>query len=421
MINKLSQKFSKTEWSWIFQDWANSVYSLMITTAIFPIFYKSVTDAAGISSSDSTAYLGYANSVATVLIGLLAPLLGTIADYPKVRKPLFTVGTMLAIVAVFSMMFVSNSDWLSLLLLYAVSAIGFGMANIFYDGSLMDVTSRDRLDQVSSAGFGFGYIGSVVPFLIFMVFQLGGFFDARTTVNIGFMLTAVWWFGFTIPYWMNVEQSSYSEKEGSLLKSTFKSIKTTLGEIKQYKHISLFLIAYFFYIDGVGTIIKMATSVGTDIGLSADQLIIMLLIVQIVAFPCTILYGVLAKKFGTRSMLFVGIATYMIICIIALGLETFNDFLFLAILVGTAQGGIQSLSRSYFGQMIPSQNTNQFFGFYNIFGKFSSVLGTTALGIVAQLTDDSLKGVFALIGQFIIGAILLYFAKPPKNLESVSI
>lgn len=419
MIKNISQKFTKTEWSWIFQDWANSVYSLMITTAIFPIFYKSVTDSAGIASADSTAYLGYANSAATVLIGLLAPFLGTIADYPRVRKPLFTIGTMLGVFAVFSLMFVSGSDWMSLLVLYAVSAIGFAMANIFYDGSLMDVTSRDRLDQVSSAGFGFGYIGSVIPFLIFMVFQLGGFFDARTTVNIGFMLTAVWWFGFTIPYWKNVEQKSYSEKKGNLLRSTFQSIQSTLKEIKKYKHITLFLIAYFFYIDGVGTIIKMATSVGTDIGLSADQLIVMLLIVQIVAFPCTIIYGVLAKKFGTRSMLFFGIATYMVICIIALGLETFNDFLFLAILVGTAQGGIQSLSRSYFGQMIPTQNTNQFFGFYNIFGKFSSVLGTTALGVVAQLTDDSLKGVFALIVQFIIGAILLFFAKPPKTHEAV--
>lgn len=419
MIKNISQKFTKTEWSWIFQDWANSVYSLMITTAIFPIFYKSVTESAGISSADSTAYLGYANSTATVLIGLLAPFLGTIADYPRVRKPLFTIGTMLGVFAVFSLMFVSGSDWMSLLVLYAVSAIGFAMANIFYDGSLMDVTSRDRLDQVSSAGFGFGYIGSVIPFLIFMVFQLGGFFDARTTVNIGFMLTAVWWFGFTIPYWRNVEQKSYSKKEGNLLSSTFQSMQSTLKEIKQYKHITLFLIAYFFYIDGVGTIIKMATSVGTDIGLSADQLIVMLLIVQIVAFPCTIIYGVLAKKLGTRNMLFFGIATYMVICIIALGLETFNDFLFLAILVGTAQGGIQSLSRSYFGQMIPSQNTNQFFGFYNIFGKFSSVLGTTALGIVAQLTDDSLKGVFALIVQFIIGAILLFFAKPSKTHEAV--
>lgn len=419
MIKNISQKFTKTEWSWIFQDWANSVYSLMITTAIFPIFYKSVTDSAGIASADSTAYLGYANSTATVLIGLLAPFLGTIADYPRVRKPLFTIGTMLGVFAVFSLMFVSGSDWMSLLVLYAVSAIGFAMANIFYDGSLMDVTSRDRLDQVSSAGFGFGYIGSVIPFLIFMVFQLGGFFDARTTVNIGFMLTAVWWFGFTIPYWKNVEQKSYSKKERNLLSSTFQSMQSTLKEIKQYKHITLFLIAYFFYIDGVGTIIKMATSVGTDIGLSADQLIVMLLIVQIVAFPCTIIYGVLAKKLGTRNMLFFGIATYMVICIIALGLETYNDFLFLAILVGTAQGGIQSLSRSYFGQMIPSQNTNQFFGFYNIFGKFSSVLGTTALGVVAQLTDDSLKGVFALIVQFIIGAILLYFAKPPKTHEAV--
>ncbi|XJS11750.1 MFS transporter [Aerococcaceae bacterium WGS1372] len=184
--------------------------------------------------------------------------------------------------------------------------------------------------------------------------------------------------------------------------------------MKNYPHIYIFLIAYFFYIDGVGTIIAMATSVGTDLGLSANELIIMLLIVQIVAFPCSIIYGYLAKKFNARTMLFLGVFTYIIICVFGLGLETFGDFMILAILVGTAQGGIQGLSRSYFGQIIPSSKSNQFFGFYNIFGKFSSILGTTILGIVAQATGDSLKGLFALIVQFIIGAILLYLSNPNK-------
>lgn len=415
MLKSLTRKFTKSEWSWIMQDWANSVYSLMITTAVFPIFYKSVTNAAGIVDSDSTAYIGYANSLATILVALVAPFLGSAADYQNVRKPLFTVGTMLGIISVFSMVFVSNEAWISLLALYVVSAVGFGIANIFYDSSLMDVTSNDRLDQVSAAGFGFGYIGSVIPFLIFMIFQFGGFFDARTTVNIGFVLTAIWWFAFTLPYWQNVEQKSYAVKEGSLFHSTIKSLKSTLSEIKKYPHIALFLIGYFFYIDGVGTIIKMATSVGTDLGLTAVELILMLLVVQIVAFPCSIIYGVLAKRFGSRTMLFFGIATYMVICVIGLGLETFNDFMVLAVLVGTAQGGIQALSRSYFGSIIPKGKTNQFFGFYNIFGKFSSVMGTTLLGVVAQLTNDSLKGLFALIIQFMIGAVLLFMAKPPKQ------
>lgn len=415
MFKQLKGQFNKAEWSWMFQDWANSAYSLMITTAIFPIFYKSVADAAGISGADSTAYLGYTNAIATVLTAVLAPFLGTSADYKGYRKPLFTISTLLGIIAVFSMMFIGNGNWLLLLVVYAISSFGFHVANIFYDSSIMDVTTPERLDQVSSTGFGLGYIGSVFPFLIFMVFQLTGIFPANVTVNIGFLLTAAWWFIFTIPYWKNVNQVNYLEKTEGIVQTTVKSLTATVKELKKYPHIYLFLFGYFFYIDGVGTIIAMATSVGTDLGLSANELIIMLLVVQIVAFPCSIMYGYLARRFGTRTMIFVGIATYIVICIFGLSLDSFTDFMILAVLVGTAQGGIQGLSRSYFGQIIPREKSNQFYGFYNIFGKFSSVLGTTILGVVAQITGDSLKGLFALIVQFIIGAILLYMAKPSKS------
>lgn len=415
MFKQLKGQFNKAEWSWMFQDWANSAYSLMITTAIFPIFYKSVADAAGISGADSTAYLGYTNAIATVLTAVLAPFLGTSADYKGYRKPLFTISTLLGIIAVFSMMFIGNGNWLLLLVVYAISSFGFHVANIFYDSSIMDVTTPERLDQVSSTGFGLGYIGSVFPFLIFMVFQLTEIFPANVTVNIGFLLTAAWWFIFTIPYWKNVNQVNYLEKTEGIVQTTVKSLTATVKELKKYPHIYLFLFGYFFYIDGVGTIIAMATSVGTDLGLSANELIIMLLVVQIVAFPCSIMYGYLARRFGTRTMLFVGIATYIVICIFGLSLDSFTDFMILAVLVGTAQGGIQGLSRSYFGQIIPREKSNQFYGFYNIFGKFSSVLGTTILGVVAQITGDSLKGLFALIVQFIIGAILLYMAKPSKS------
>lgn len=415
MFKQLKGQFNKAEWSWMFQDWANSAYSLMITTAIFPIFYKSVADAAGISGADSTAYLGYTNAIATVLTAVFAPFLGTSADYKGYRKPLFTISTLLGIIAVFSMMFIGNGNWLLLLVVYAISSFGFHVANIFYDSSIMDVTTPERLDQVSSTGFGLGYIGSVFPFLIFMVFQLTGIFPANVTVNIGFLLTAAWWFIFTIPYWKNVNQVNYLEKTEGIVQTTVKSLTATVKELKKYPHIYLFLFGYFFYIDGVGTIIAMATSVGTDLGLSANELIIMLLVVQIVAFPCSIMYGYLARRFGTRTMLFGGIATYIVICIFGLSLDSFTDFMILAVLVGTAQGGIQGLSRSYFGQIIPREKSNQFYGFYNIFGKFSSVLGTTILGVVAQITGDSLKGLFALIVQFIIGAILLYMAKPSKS------
>lgn len=415
MFKQLKGYYDKAEWSWIFQDWANSAYSLMITTAIFPIFYKSVAESAGISGADSTAYLGYTNAIATVLTAVLAPFLGTSADYKGFRKPLFTISTLLGILAVFSMIFIGNDNWLLLLIVYAISSFGFHVANIFYDSSLIDVTTTERLDQVSSTGFGFGYIGSVFPFLIFMVFQLTGVLSTSMTVNLGFILTAAWWFFFTIPYWKNVQQENYLERNEGIVSTTLKSLLTTLKELKGYPHIYIFLIGYFFYIDGVGTIIAMATSVGTDLGLSANELIIMLLVVQIVAFPCSIAYGQLAKRFSARAMLFVGIFTYIVICIYGLSIESFTDFMILAILVGTAQGGIQGLSRSYFGQIIPMDKSNQFFGFYNIFGKFSSVLGTTILGVVAQMTGDSLRGLFALIIQFIIGGVLLFIAKPKKT------
>lgn len=419
MINKIKSTYSRDEFSWILQDWANSAYSLMITTAVFPILYKAVANESGMSDANSTAYLGYTNALATIIVALMAPLLGSLADFPGIRKNLFTIATMAGILSVLSMSFTSSS-WHLLLGLYLISAIGFGVANIFYDASLMDVTSKERFDLVSSAGFGFGYIGSVIPFLIFMIFQFGKLLPTDLNIKLAFILTAFWWFVFTIPYWKNVKQTSFQTviidpKQSELIRSSWQSLKITLKEIQKYRLVLLFLVAYFFYIDGVGTIIKMATSVGTDLGLSPTELIIMLLIVQIVAFPCTLLYGFLAKRYSAIKMLFVGILTYVIICLMALHLSTFKDFILLAILVGTAQGGIQSLSRSYFAKLIPDEKTNQFFGFYNIFGKFSSVLGTTTLAIVSQLSGDSLKGLFAIIGQFLLGAGLLWIVQSKRK------
>jgi MFS transporter, UMF1 family len=234
-------------------------------------------------------------------------------------------------------------------------------------------------------------------------------------VKLGFVMTAIWWFVFTIPYWRHVEQKSYIPRETQLIKNSFKRLWGTLKGIKAYKQAFLFLIAYFFYIDGVGTIFKMATAIGSDIGLSSNDLIVVMLVVQFVAFPFSILYGVLAKRFGAKNMIFVGIVTYTFICIYALQLDSLTAFIILGLLVGTAQGGVQSLSRSLFGQLIPKERANEFFGFYNIFGKFAAVVGPFLVGIIAQLTGNSLDGVFALIILFIIGGILLMFVKIPQE------
>ena len=406
--------YTKDEWSWIFQDWANSAYSIIITTAIFPLFYKAIASGAGVSDVNSTAYLGYSNSIATASVALLAPILGSIADFRNFRKPMFTISTLLGIFTIFIMAFIpastSNITWMMLLVLYIFSSIGFSSANVFYDASLLDVTSNNRMSQVSSTGFAMGYIGSTIPFagVILMILNVDKLpYTTDQITRFSFILTAVWWFVFTIPYWRNVEQLSSIEPKENIIKSSFLKLKDTISSVKDNRNIFLFLLAYFLYIDGVGTIIKMATAVGADIGLSSTVMIVVLMIVQVVAFPFTILYGYLSNKFGDKLMIYVGIATYIGICIFALTLETEMDFFILAVLVGTAQGGIQSLSRSMFGKLVPDKKSNEYFGLYNVFGKFSSIIGTSLVGIIGQATNNTLNGVFALIVLFIVGGLLL--------------
>lgn len=411
LTNFIKSRYTREEFAWILQDWANSVYSLMITTAIFPIFFKSVTTNAGISAGNSTAYLGYANSIATFAVSMMAPVLGALADYRGYRNPMFTISTLLGVFAVLGMTLTGSEQWLLLLILYTISAIGYSASNIFYDSSIMDVTTYERMDRISAAGYGYGYIGSVIPFVLFMMIMQFSGLDGDLIVKIGFLITAAWWFVFTIPYWRHVKQKQFIEHDKHPIYDSFARLWGTIKHIREHKQVFLFLIAYFFYIDGVGTIIKMATAVGTDVGLDGNSLIVILLIVQIVAFPFSILYGYLSKKIGSKNTVFLGIATYILICFLATGLKSYTDFLMLAILIGTAQGGVQSISRSIFGQIIPANRANEFFGFYNIFGKFSSILGTTLLGITAQITGNSLDGVFSLIVLFLIGGALLFFVK----------
>lgn len=406
--------YTKEEWSWIFQDWANSAYSIVITTAIFPLFYKAIAEGAGVTDVNSTAYLGYSNSIATAAVAILAPILGSIADFRNSRKPLFTASTLLGILSVLFMAFMpggqANTIWITLLVLYVLSSIGFGAANVFYDASLLDVTSNKRMSQVSSTGFGMGYLGSTIPFLGIIVLILNADnlpFTVDQITRFSFVLTAVWWFAFTIPYWRNVKQRTSVERVESIVKSSFTKLKNTLLNVRNNKNIFLFLLAYFLYIDGVGTIIKMATAVGADIGISANVMIVVLMIVQVVAFPFTILYGYLSNKWGDKKMIYIGIFTYIAICIFALTLSTELDFFILAVLVGTAQGSIQSLSRSMFGKLVPENKSNEYFGLYNVFGKFSSIIGTSLVGFIGQLTGNTLNGVFALIALFIIGGLLL--------------
>lgn len=409
------QNYRTQERSWMLYDLANSAFSIIVSTAIFPIYFKSVAESAGVSSADGTAYYAYAVSVATFILAMLGPILGTIADYKGMKKKFFVFFFSLGVLGTASLALPAGS-WVLLAVCYVIATVGSSGANLFYNSFLTDVTEEKRFDEVSAKGYAIGYIGSVIPFvaaiaLIFLA-QAGTIpMSVGTASQIAFLITALWWGLFTIPFLKNVKQVHYVEPEGQIIAGSFKRLWQTFKEIRQYRNIFIFLIAYFFYIDGVGTIINMATAYGTDVGLDATGLLLALLVVQIVAAPFAVLFGKLASQFGRKRMLYIAIIVYTFVCIFALFLDTILEFWFLAILVGTVQGGIQAISRSFFASMVPKEKSNEFFGFYNIFGKFASVLGPVLLGITTQLTGSSTYGVFSIIILFIIGFIVLLFVK----------
>ncbi|MCM3718714.1 MFS transporter [Fictibacillus phosphorivorans] len=413
------ERFTKEENSWMFYDWANSAYSIIITTAVFPLFYKAAAMKAGISASDSTAYLGYTIAVATFILAMLSPILGTIADYKGLKKRFFTFFFILGLVSTAALAFIPSDQWLLLLIFYTLTAIGSSGANVFYDAFITDVTTEDRMNRVSSRGFGLGYIGSTIPFIIsiaIIILAQNEVLPFSTTVasKIAFLITAIWWGVFTIPMLKNVYQRYGIEREPKPILNSFKRLGNTLKEVRKYRALFLFLLAYFFYIDGVGTIITMSTAYGSDLGITSTNLLIILFVTQVVAAPFAILYGRLAERFTGKTMLYVGIGVYIIVCIYAYFLKTTLDFWILAMLVATSQGGIQALSRAYFAKLVPKKNANEFFGFYNIFGKFASIMGPLLVAVTAQVTGNSASAVFSLVVLFIIGITILFFVPEPK-------
>ena len=403
---------TKQEKSWAFYDWANSAYSMTITSTVLPIYFKSVAESGGMSSSNSTALWGYTISLSTMVVSLLAPLLGTIADYKGNKKKFFKFFFTIGVLFTTLLAFIPENNPILLLICYGFTLVGFSGTNIFYDAFLVDVSTKERMDKVSSYGFALGYIGSTIPFMISIAVVLLTQMEILPITlplacKITFLITSVWWLIFTFPILKNVNQIYYVEPEKNPVQKSFKRLFSTLKEIKSHKNIFLFLIAYFFYIDGVDTIIGMASSYGTDLGISMVSLLIILLLTQFVAFPFTILYGKLSEKFGGKKLLYVGILTYTIICIYGYFIKTTLDFWILAMAVGSAQGGIQAISRSFFGKMVPKEHANEFFGFYNIFGKFAAIMGPFLVAIITQATGETKNGILSLILLFITGFICL--------------
>jgi MFS transporter, UMF1 family len=413
------KRLTNEENSWVFYDWANSAYSIIITTAVFPLFYKAAATNAGVSAANSTAYLGYTIAIATFILAMLGPILGSIADYQGYKKRFFRFFFLMGVAATAILAFIPSDQWLLLLACYTVAAVGSAGANVFYDAFLVDVTTEERMNRISSRGLGFGYIGSTIPFIISIAIIILAQSETipisvTTASKIAFLITAAWWGLFAIPLIKNVHQRYYIEREPNPVVNSFKRLGSTLKEIRKFRALFLFLLAYFFYIDGVGTIISMSTAYGSDLGISSTNLLIILFVTQVVAAPFAILYGRLAEKFTGKKMLYVGIIVYIIVCIYAYFLKTTMDFWILAMLVATSQGGIQALSRAYFAKLVPKEKSNEFFGFYNIFGKFASIMGPLLVGATAQITGNSSSGVFSLVILFIVGLVILARVPEPK-------
>lgn len=416
---------TKAEKSWILYDVANSAFVLVVVTAVMPIYFKEIA-AFGIPSQLSTAWWGYANSLASFLLVIMAPVLGTCADFPGWKKRLFALFLTLGLISTALLFFTGPGTWFACLALFVVARTSWGGANIFYDSFITDITSPFRMDRVSTAGYAWGYIGSVVPFLavIGLLLTLKSPQDTGSIsavgARIGFLVVACWWGLFSLPLLMNVQQKFSSPLTATPLGDTFRNLAETFRHLRSYRRAFLFLLAYFFFIDGVDTIITMAVAYGVDLGLSSATLILAILVIQIVAFPFALLWGKLSDSFPVKPLLMAGIIVYCLITVLAFFLPALPTmalkkgmFWLLSILVASSMGGIQALSRSYFAKLIPPEHSAEFFGFYNISGKFATITGPFLVGITGQLTGQSRYGVLSILLLFLIGGALL--AAVPKD------
>ena len=353
----MKEKFKLTnlEKYWILYDIGNSAFILLVST-LLPIFFNSLASAAGLSESDYLAYWSFAGAVVTVLVAFIGPICGTLADQGGIKKGLFIACMLLGVLGCAALGFASS--WLIFLVIFVIAKVGFSSSLVFYDSMLPEITTPVRMDNISSMGYAYGYIGSVIPFVVCLAIVLGyelvGI-SQGTAMVIAFLLTAVWWLVCTLPLVRSYRQTSVTTKQGNVVAVTFRQLANTFREAKKHKHIFLYLLAFFFFIDGVYTIIDMATAYGTALGLDTTGLLLALLLTQIVAFPCAIIFGRLSAKFDTGKLIKISIGAYTGITLFAVFLQSQWQFWTLAVLVGMFQGGIQALSRSYLGKIVPAE------------------------------------------------------------------
>lgn len=410
----MKEKFKMTplEKSWVLYDIGNSAFILLVATLI-PLYFNALAENANINEDMYLSYWGYAGSIATLCVAIIGPICGTLADR-KFKKPIFMLCAMLGILGCAALGLASG--WLIFLVIFVFAKVGYSSSLVFYDSMLPEISTDARMDKVSSMGYALGYIGSVIPFILCLVLVLmhdtfG--ISMGTAMIISFLITAIWWALCTVPLLKGYKQTAYVETQKTPLSDTFRQLAKTFREVKKEKHIFLYMLAFFFFIDGVYTIIDMATAYGAALGLDTTGLLLALLLTQFVAFPFSILFGWLSAKYDTGLLIKICIAAYTGITLFAVFLCTQWQFWVLATAVGMFQGGIQALSRSYLGKIIPPERSGEFFGLMDICGKGASFMGTMLVALVSQLTAGITIHVFGLELQnenIAVGILMVLFA-----------
>ncbi len=408
---------SKKERSWVLYDIANSAYILTIITVLFPIYYQSI--AANVENR--TQIFAFVTAGIALTVALISPIIGALSNYRGHKMKFFKIFLVLGLVGGLGLV-IPGLEVVSLLAFFIISSIGYSLTNVIYDAFLMDVTTEDRMDEVSSKGYAWGYIGSMIPFAVAIIpyaLVTFGILDASyeyITVAFAFVVALIWWFYYSLPLLKDVEQTYNLEKSPTPIKDAFKSLGQTFSHVRKYRSIFIFMIAYLFYNDVVNTVIRLATTIGTELEVGVSVLLGVVVLVQLVAFPSAIIYGRLADKFGGKVMIYYGIIIYIITIVITSFIHEETTYLMwvVGVLVGSAQGGIQSISRSYFAKMLPKDKANEFFGFFSVFGRFSGIFSPFLLGIFITSIGIN-NAVLTLVAPLILSAILLFFVHPKQK------
>jgi len=406
---------NKSILGWAFYDWANSVFATVIIAGFFPIVFKTFW-AENLSDSESTFWLGSANAAASLVLMIIAPFLGVVADKFNLRKPLLIGFMLLGSLTTAAFYFSLEGEWELVLLLYVIATISFMSANIFYDAMLVHIAKQNQVDKVSGLGYGLGYLGGGLALAICVYFSqnpavLGGN-STIDAVLLCFILVAVWWFVFSLPIAFFTKDHYIQSKSlatGSVISNTVSAFKSVFGN----QQTRWFLIAYWIYIDGVDTIIRMAVDYGMALGFETGDLIQALLITQFVGFPAAIIYGYIGQKVGVKKSIMAGIGVYIMITWLGYTMDSAQDFYMLAVIIGLVQGGVQAMSRSFFTRMIPAGQAAEYFGIYNMLGKSAAIIGPLIMGAVALITENHRYSILSVMVLFIVGALVLSRVQAP--------